>query len=195
MKSDSTQQLRCDVPYLWLEHKNALRNFIYKRVKDKELTDDLLQEVLLKVYNFCSERSGVKNVKSWLFTIARNTIVDHFRRQAKLSGREVPEQMEEDENLAFKEALDYIEPLLSFLPEEYALPLKMADINGIKQADIASQLNLSLPATKSRIQRARDLLKKEFKTCCHYETSASGNLISFEIKDSCAPLQEYKKRM
>lgn len=42
----------CDVPALWLEHKSELRNFIQKRVNDSELTNDILQEVLLKVYNF-----------------------------------------------------------------------------------------------------------------------------------------------
>jgi RNA polymerase sigma-70 factor (ECF subfamily) len=79
------------------------------------------------------------------------------------------------------------------LPKEYSVPLKYADIDNMKQADIAQKLNLSLPATKSRIQRARQLLKAEFITCCHFKTDKLGNLISFEIKDSCEPLQKVKK--
>lgn len=116
----------CDVPALWQEHKNELRSFILKRVKDQDLTNDILQDVLIKVYNFCITKSGVKNIRSWLFQIAQ-------------------------------------------------------------------KLNLSLPATKSRIQRARQLLKAEFITCCHFKTDTQGNLISFEIKDSCEPLQRVKK--
>lgn len=186
----------CDVPGLWLEHKLALRNYIFKRVRDEDLTNDILQEVLLKVYNFCLKSSGVKNVKSWLYQIAHNTIVDHFRKETrKGTFRAEVEFAEEDENLAFKEALEYILPLLNFLPEEYSVPLKMADIDGLKQADIAEKLNLSLPATKSRIQRGRNLLKAEFITCCHFETDATGGIISFEIKDSCTPLQEMRKKI
>lgn len=60
----------CDVPALWLDHKTELRNFILKRVKDPDLTNDILQEVLLKVYKFCISKSGVKNLRSWLFQIA-----------------------------------------------------------------------------------------------------------------------------
>ncbi len=186
----------CDVPALWLEHKAALKNYIFKRVRDEELTKDILQEVLLKVYNFCLSKSGVRNVRSWLYQIAHNTMIDHFRKESGNGNLKAEvEFIEEDENLAFKEAVDYIEPLLSFLPTEYAVPLRMADLEGFKQAEIAQKLNLSLTATKSRIQRARDLLKKEFITCCHFETDASGGLLSFSIKDSCTPLQQAQKKI
>lgn len=185
----------CDVPALWLEHKKALKNYIFKRVKDEEVTNDILQEVLLKVYNFCFSKSGVRNVRSWLYQIAHNTMIDHFRRESRNGNLKTEiEFIDEDENLAFKEALDYIEPLISFLPVDYAVPLRMADLEGLKQAEIAEKLNLSLTATKSRIQRARNLLKKEFITCCHFETDATGGLLSFSIKDSCTPLQQAQKK-
>jgi RNA polymerase sigma-70 factor (ECF subfamily) len=183
----------CDVPSLWLEHKAALKNYIFKRVKDEELTKDILQEVLLKVYNFCLSKSGIQNVKSWLYQIAHNTIVDHFRRESQNKVHANLDVIQEDDNFAFEEALEYIEPLLNFLPQEYAVPLRMADIEGMKQMDIARKLNLSLTATKSRIQRARNLLKAEFITCCHLEKDVNGGLISFSIKDSCTPLKQKQK--
>jgi RNA polymerase sigma-70 factor, ECF subfamily len=194
MKEEAKIKTNCDVPSLWLEHKNELRNFIFKRVRDKDLTDDILQEVLLKVYSFCISKSGVKNIRSWLFQIAQNSIIDHHRKQSKFSNQEeLPEIGIEDENLAFKEALEYISPMLDFLPEKYSTPLKLADIEGLKQAEIAKRLNLTLSATKARIQRARLLLKEEFITCCHFETDSQGEIISFEIKESCKPLQQVKK--
>lgn len=184
----------CDVPAIWLAHKKELYNFIYKRVKDRELSEDILQEVLLKVYKFCLSKNGVRNLRSWLFQIAQNTIVDHYRKSSKYTDRDVPDVAAEDENMAYKEAVNFIEPMLGFLPEEYSVPLKMADIDGIKQAEIAVKLGLTLPATKSRIQRARQLLKAEFITCCNFETDAQGNLVSFDIKDSCTPLISYREK-
>ena len=186
----------CDVPALWQEHKKELRNFILKRVKEEDLTNDILQDVLMKVYNFCISKSGVKNVRSWLFQIAQNTITDHYRKQSKFTNLDNLADIEnEDQKIAFSEAANYILPMLDFLPKEYAVPLKFADIDNMKQADIAKKLNLTLPATKSRIQRARQLLKAEFITCCHFETDKQGNLISFEIKDSCEPLQKVKREL
>lgn len=194
MTSAENIRINCDVPSLWEDHKQMLRNYIFKRVKDADLTDEILQEVLLKVYGFCMRTSGVKNIRSWLFQIAHNCIVDNYRKQSKYVDVEVPEEIQEDENLAFKDAVEYLLPLINFLPPEYAVPLKLSDIDGIKQAEIARKLNLSLSATKSRIQRARTLLKEEFITCCHLETDAGGNLISFEVKKSCKPLQHLKKK-
>jgi RNA polymerase sigma-70 factor (ECF subfamily) len=186
----------CDVPALWLEHKNELRSFILKRVKDQDFTNDILQEVLMKVYSFCISKSGVRNVRSWLFQIAQNTITDHYRKQSKFTNLDNLTELEnEDQKIAFSEAANYILPMLEFLPKEYAVPLKFADIDNLKQADIAKKLNLTLPATKSRIQRARQLLKAEFITCCHFETDKQGSLISFEIKDSCEPLQKVKREL
>lgn len=186
----------CDVPALWQEHRQALYSFIVKRVKDPEVANDLLQDVLLKVYDFCLAKTGVKNIKSWLFQIAHNTIADYYRKNQRFTEfNETHEAAAEDVQQAFQEAADYILPLLNFLPEAYATPLKMADIDNMKQADIARQLGLSLPATKSRIQRARQLLMAEFMTCCHYETDGAGRLISFSIKASCTPLQQVKKSL
>ncbi|HSI70084.1 MAG TPA: RNA polymerase sigma factor SigZ [Gillisia sp.] len=184
----------CDVPAIWQDHKNELFSFILKRVKDRELSEDILQEVLMKVYKFCLSKRGVRNLRSWLFQIAQNTITDHYRSSSKFTDSEVPDVAEEDENMAFKEAVNFIEPMLGFLPEEYAVPLRMADIDGLKQAEIAQKLSLSLPATKSRIQRARQLLKAEFVTCCNFETDAQGNLVSFDIKATCTPLLNYHKK-
>ncbi len=197
MIKQTEMKTNCDVSAFWLEHKAELRNFILKRVRDSDLTNDILQEVLLKVYNFCISKSGVKNGRSWLFQIAQNVIIDNYRKQSKFSFKEIlPEiVVADDENLAFKDALDYIHPMIDFLPAEYSVPLKLADIDNLKQADIASQLNLSLSATKSRIQRARQLLKAEFITCCHFEINATGTIVSFDIKEGCKPLQKIKKNL
>lgn len=180
----------CSIPDIWSEHKQVLRNYIKKRVYDEALTDDILQEVIIKLYNSCSSAAGVKNLRAWLFTIAHNTIIDHFRKN-KQSYQYLPGIADQSEAESFHEAATLVIPLLSFLPEEYAEPLKLSDIDGLKQNDIASRLGLSLTATKSRIQRARQMLKNKFLICCELEVNKDGGLISASPKQSCKPLQEY----
>ena len=192
--SDSDNKIpNCDVPALWLEHKTALKGYIYKRVADEDLVNDILQEVLLKVYNFCLSKSGVRNVRSWLFQITQNTITDHYRKNKHFAPlAESEDRFEDSHNSSFSEAAEFILPMINLLPREYSIPLKLSDVDGMKQQQIAEHLQLGLPATKSRIQRARRMLKDVFAECCIMEMNSAGQLITFDIRPDCKPLQKYK---
>jgi RNA polymerase sigma-70 factor (ECF subfamily) len=186
-------QLKCDLPSLWQEHKDALRRFIQKRVNDQDQVNDILSEVLEKVLNFCRTKTGVKNVQGWLYRITQNAINDYYRAKKPTATLDhishVHEIQDQD---AYQEAVLYVLPLINLLPTEYAEPLRMADIDNMRQTDIARQLNLSLPAVKSRVRRARHLLKAEIISCCRFETDSQGNLVWFEIKENCKTLQQVK---
>lgn len=192
--SDSHNKIpNCDVPTLWLEHKTALKGYIHKRVSDEDLVNDILQEVLLKVYNFCLSKSGVRNIRSWLFQITQNTITDHYRKNSHFTPlTESEDQFEDSHNTSFSEAAEFILPMINLLPPEYSIPLKLSDVDGMKQQQIAEHLHLGLSATKSRIQRARGMLKDVFAECCIMEMNSAGQLISFNIRPDCKPLQKYK---
>lgn len=177
----------------WEEYKEALGHYIRKRVKDEDTSHDLSHEVLLKVYNSCCSGREISNVRSWLFQIAHNVVYDYFQKQKKLVTDEFVEP-EPDEEEIYRELSELISPLLGLLPEKYAVPLRLADIEGMKQTEISEQMHLSLPATKSRVQRARELLKNEILTCCYLETDTSGKLIDFDIKEACLPLQDYRRK-
>lgn len=90
----------------------------------------------MKVYGFCMRTSGVQNIRSWLFQIAHNCIIDSYRKEKYVDvdvvDVDVSEKIQEDENLAYKDAGEYLKPLLNFLPPKYALPLKLSDIDGLK---------------------------------------------------------------
>lgn len=188
--------MNCDVPALWQEHKEALYYFILKRVKDEPTAKDISQEVLIKVYNFCLAKSGVRNVRSWLFQIAHNAIIDYARKHKRdVTTDTFHEAVDEENGSAFKEAAEFILPMINLLPELYATPLRLSDVDGVKLKDIAAQLNLGLPAVKQRVSRGRKLLKDVFTECCLLELNDKGRLVSFEIRPDCGALQRYKKSL
>jgi RNA polymerase sigma-70 factor (ECF subfamily) len=188
--------MNCDVPSLWQEHKEALYYFILKRVRDESTAKDISQEVLLKVYNFCSCKSGVRNVRSWLFQIAQNTIIDYYRKNKNHVVTDTfYEVEEEDEASAFKDAAEFILPMINLLPEAYAAPLRMSDVEGINLKDIAEELNLGLSAVKQRVSRGRKMLKDVFTECALMELDEQGRLISFDIRPDCGALQRYKNSL
>ena len=182
-----------DASSLWSNYKNGLEFYILKKVKDKEIANDLVHEVLMKMYNACCSDKEIKNVRSWMYQIAHNTTVDFFKKENKFTN-EIPELFEEDDNNMYEDAQKLVKPLIQLLPEKYAVPLHLSDIEEMKQADVSKKLNLSLTATKSRIQRARKLLKEKIIACSILELDSKEKLISIEIKPGCKPLPESPKK-
>lgn len=185
--------MNCDVPALWQEHKEALFFFILKRVRDESTAKDISQEVLIKVYNFCKCKSGVRNIRSWLYQIASNAIADHYRKNKNQVVTDTFNEAEiEDERSAMQEAAEFVLPMINLLPEQYAAPLRMSDVEGINLKDIGEEMGLGLSAVKQRVSRGRKMLKEIFAECCLVELNEDGRLVSFEIRPQCGALQRYK---
>lgn len=181
-----------EVSSLWIEYKSGLKYYILKKLKNEDLAEELSHEVLMKIYNSCCSGNEIKNIRSWMYQIAHNTVIDYLKKENKFTN-EVTEIFEVDENNTYKEAEEFVKPLIKLLPDKYAIPLLLSDIEGINQKEVAKKMNLSLTATKSRIQRARNLLKNKIIECSNLEINEKGNPISIEIKPDCKPLQDGKK--
>lgn len=173
---------------IWNKSKDKLYAYVLSRFNDAELAKEVTQEVLLKIHSSCCSGKQINNLKSWLYQIAHNASLDILTKERKQKDR-IPLDDDKNDLTTWDELSVFLEDLINFLPEKYALPLKMSDLEGIAQKDIAVKLNLGLSATKSRIQRAREQLRQEIETCFHLETSKNGSPISIELKDSCSPLK------
>lgn len=182
-----------EVSTLWIEYKSGLKYYILKKLKNEDLADELSHEVLMKIYNSCCSGNEIKNIKSWMYQIAHNTVIDYLKSENKFTN-EVTEKFESDEDNTYEDAEKFVEPLIKLLPDKYALPLLLSDIEGINQIEVSKKMNLSLTATKSRIQRARKLLKEKIIECSNLEINAKGNPISIEIKADCKPLKKNQKK-
>lgn len=185
----------CNIFEIWEEYKSSLFSFIKKRVTDEDDAKDILQDVLLKSYQYCSNGKTVLYLKSWLYKITQNTIIDYHKKNNKAVSLTLNIVETDNEISIVGEASDYIKVLLKLLPKDYATPLYMSDIDGIDQKIIAENLGLTLPNTKSRIQRARVKLKERFLECCVVSFGESGEMVSFDIKPQCTELQAEKTKL
>jgi RNA polymerase sigma-70 factor, ECF subfamily len=176
---------------VFLAYEDKLRGFIRKQVRDPDTAREITQQLFLKLYQSCEQLPKVKNLKAWLYQVTRNAIVDYFRSNKLVISLDADEPVtpETDGALA-KEILELVEPMLSLLPEEYARPLYLSDIQGVPQKEIAERLGLSLSGTKSRIQRGREKLKTLFIECCHLELDRNGQIMQAQVREDCQPLQQ-----
>lgn len=185
----------CNIFEIWEAYKASLFGYIKKRITDENDAKDILQNVLLKSYQYCSNGKTVIYLKSWLYKITQNAIIDYYKKANQNISISFDVVEANSEKSILGEVSDYIKVLLQLLPDDYARPLYMSDIEGIDQKIIAENLGLTLSNTKSRIQRARVKLKERFLECCIVSFGESGEMVSFDIKPQCAELQAEKNKL
>ncbi len=172
---------------IWNDFSESLNRYIYSYVKDTSIADDLLQETFIKIHLNLDKIKNVKSLKSWIYRIAHNIVMDYFKKQSKIKDDFIIENYSEveEENTEHSHK-DCLKPLINNLLDIYKEALMLSEINGLKQNEVAKKLNISLSGAKSRIQRGRKLLKNGFIDCCNFKLNESGYLYGSETtKDEC----------
>lgn len=149
------------------EYRTILARYIQSRVKDPVDSEELLSEVMMKIYTHCEKIEGVRNTEAWLITIARNTIYDFFRDRQKQLGEPLVEQVTIEEDTDLTQSLASCVPsLLNKLPAKYSEPLVKYEMEGVSQKALAVAYGMSESGLKSRVQRGRKMLKELFTEYC-----------------------------
>ena len=168
---------------VWTTYSLDVRKFIMSKVKDVSVTDDLLQDTFIKIHTKLHTLKDLTKLKSWVFTIARNSIMDYFKvsnQSQQMLDMEIADTDSDVEHEHTEQ--DCLNGILINLPKKYRDPLFLSDIKGLKQQEVADQLHQSLSTTKSQIQRARKLIAKGFMDCCGFIMNEEGHLVG-ELKE------------
>lgn len=174
--------------HIWQEYHSRLRAFIMSKIADDMATDDILQNVFVKMHGGLDSLKDKTRMKSWLYQIARNAIMDYYR--SKKPTVEIPEWLPHPENdpseKVMQELSDCLQPMIQKLPENYREAVILSEIEGLTQKEVAHVQGISLSGAKSRVQRGRAQLKEMLAECCRLEFDHSGRLCDYERKEkSC----------
>ncbi|MGZ8539379.1 MAG: sigma-70 family RNA polymerase sigma factor [Chitinophagaceae bacterium] len=155
-----------ETPRFWISYCDALRSYVERQIADKNVVDDILHEVYLKIfcycrrYDFCCEKAGVKDLRSWVFRVCHNSIIDYQKKNARYKYNiEIKDSWAPDLPESRDESPLCLEELIKLLPPKYAEAIWYDSVLLLKQAEIAQKLGLSLSAAKSRIQRGKKLFR------------------------------------
>lgn len=163
---------------IWTQLNGALRQFLRRRVRDESAVDDLLQEVFLRIHRHIESVADSERLYAWVYRIARNVLSDHYRSAARTpAGIAAEDELPSAESPASGLPVDkWMEEALGQLPVDYREAVRLAEIEGLPQREVAERLGLSLSGAKSRIQRGRRLLRESLDRCCHFEFDRHGSL-------------------
>jgi RNA polymerase sigma-70 factor, ECF subfamily len=182
---------------MWQQVHEGLRGFIAKRVGNEAETDDILQEVFVRVYRHLDQLKEPERLISWVFQITRHVIVDYYRspgRQRELPVGladelevEAPESTADTDSTAKTELSGCLRPMIERLSEEYRQAISLVELEGLTNQQAAERLGLSVPGMKSRVQRGRKQLRKLLEDCCAIELDGRKGVMDFEHRRPDAP--------
>lgn len=168
----------------WTKTQQELKSFVYRRVKDKALTEDIVQDVLLKVHIRLDQLKDSEKITGWIYQITRNAITDHYRNQPQSIN--VHDLDWESENTELNDCVSScLKEMLFTLPEKYREAIELTELENLSQTHLAERLNISYSGAKSRVQRARQMLKEKMDEQYHIKMDAYGNVIVCENRVPC----------
>lgn len=152
---------------LYDRHFQAVYNYIYYRVSDQHTAEDLSSEVFIRMLQKLPEYSDRgRPFLAWLYTIARNLVIDHYRSEGKMEQVNIKEDLEDKKKGSPSQVVqaqmdqECFREALARLPEAQRQMLMHRFINGFSFPDIAELLNKSDRALRSLQHRALRSLHK-----------------------------------
>ncbi len=153
-------------------------NLAIRLTRSQEDAEEVLQDVFVAVYKKIDSFEGKSAFSSWLYRVTANTAFMKLRKRKQneaVSFEEVspsirdgwvgknPEDSDIDYMSVRHELRDVIQRAVARLPDEYRNIFVLRDIDGLSNEEVAETLALSVPAVKSRLHRARIILRKKLQ--------------------------------
>jgi len=154
-------------------HHKLLVHFFEKKIGKKDVAEELAQDILIDLIENLRDFRGESSLKTYLFSIARNKIVDYIKKKKlkTIFFSALPFQMVEnimtvfmDDGIERKELSQKIERVITKLPNDYQLIIRLKYMDGERVREIAKKMALPFKATESLLFRARRAFIKAFDT-------------------------------
>jgi RNA polymerase sigma-70 factor, ECF subfamily len=181
-----------EVAGIYKQFHSELLGYIRSKIRSREDAEDILQNVFIKISANLDKLTEDVKLKSWIYTISRNAIIDYYRVNASKKKIALNEEISDDilqseEDSDPTKGLDQcMGSMIRLLPDDYRDIIIESEIQGVKQKDLADKYGMAYPSMRSKVQRGRERLKQLFQNCCHIETDKLGNVIEAQGKTDCA---------
>lgn len=143
-----------------------LYGFIWRRIGDKDSVEDLLQDLFLNIWRLRNNLDEKRSVKPYLFAAANNLIKNYLKSRS-LKEKRISELLPDDlgtDSHGEKELYNYLDDVLSGIPENQKIVFLMNKFEGFKYSEIAEMLNISEKTVESRMSKILKTLRDKFRS-------------------------------
>lgn len=162
-------------------YQNQITNYVYRMLNDYDRAVDLAQETFVRVYTSAERYQATYSFSTYIYRIAHNLAISELRQRKRRrlipfptffsdkDSEEVEVEIEDkrqvlaDDSMIADERRIAVQKAIASLPEKYRAALVLCDIEEKSYEEISEVLDLPVGTVKSRINRARNLLKEKLK--------------------------------
>lgn len=151
---------------IYTAYHGKVMGYIRARINRQAEAEDLCSDVFEKVYTRIGQYDKTKSsLSTWIFTITRNTVIDHFRRTkpSEELDENISDDTEVDEGLLQAESLEELASALQQLPQELTDLIVLRYYDNRPLTEVADMMGLSYGAVKLRHQKALVMLRRLLK--------------------------------
>lgn len=152
---------------LYKAYLNNSYNYIYLFTKSREETEEILQEVFVKIWESREKLAEVQSFKNYLFKSAKNKLLDQIRKE-QIRHRVLTEikrnksivQETTNDDFAYREYYRIVQEAIEKLPPKRKLIFRLNTENSLSHDEIAEQLNISKSVVKNQLYKAYDFVRQ-----------------------------------
>lgn len=163
----------------FLPQIDSMYNFAYRLTYDEDDAKDLVQETYLKAFRFIDSFQRGTNAKAWLFRILKNSFINDFRKKSKQPSKVDYQEVETyynsegvDESITTDLRVESVQDMigdevstaLNSLAVDFRTVIILCDLEGFTYEEMAKILDIPIGTVRSRLHRARNLLKEKLKS-------------------------------
>ena len=149
-------------------YKNRLLNVIGRMLSSAEEAEDIVQETFVRVYQHRQSFNFKHCFSTWIYTIALNLARNELRKRKKFKFYEISEMQGNEAEFAVDAKIptrlpQVLEGAIRQLPEKYRMAFVLRDVQEMPYDEVAKVLNVPLGTVKSRVNRARLMLRDKLQ--------------------------------
>lgn len=156
---------------LFMQNRHKLFSFLMRLTQSPEATEDVIQDIFMKLWRNRVSLTEIDNFSSYLFRMAQNQCITQFRRMAKetlilskLASDAPASRSTTEDLLAAKEVQEQLQLAVAKLTPQQKLVFTLSREKGLKYEEIAAELNISASTVKNHMIDALRIIRQHFHT-------------------------------
>jgi RNA polymerase sigma-70 factor (ECF subfamily) len=182
----------------WNQLRMDVGRLVARRLPTRADVEDVVQDVLLRVWRNGDDLRDEERFGGWLSRIAQTAAADHMRDRQRhpvpryqsspaVDTAEAAPEASGEEPATRSLIATVLRPFIERLPDTYRETVVLSELDGLPHAAIAKRLGLSVSGVKSRVQRGRAQLRALLERCCKIALDIRGAPVSCEVRPDGDP--------